>query len=141
MALAALSIRGGAAGAQEEPAAGAQPEEVLDAATLEGTLGLLATSEIPSFTLKGSPRRGLFANSQFYLNFDFNALRWPSSWILMPACLGLERTLSDTSSMFVEAGLGISLSGLETFSPMLDRGTVFPTLTLGLAFRKSGDRP
>lgn len=101
-------------------------------------LGLDLTLDIPSFRLEGRTRAGWFTTSHFYLDVDLHALRWPKSWILMPASLGLE-TVVGRASVFLEAGVGVSLSGLETFTPLLPPGKLFPTLTLGIAYGARGE--
>jgi hypothetical protein len=121
------------------PAAAGGPD-LVGAAAVEQVgdrLGLDLTPDVPSFRLEGRTRAGWFATSHFYIDVDLHALRWPKSWILMPASLGLEAVVGRTS-VFLEAGVGVSLRGLETFSPLLPPGSLFPALTLGIAYGRRG---
>ncbi len=110
---------------------------VADDPGMEDRLGLDLKLEVPEFRIDGRTRVGWFTTSHFYLDIDLHALKWPRSWILMPASLGLEASVGRTS-VFLEAGVGVSLSGLETFSPLLPPGKLFPALTLGFMYGKRG---
>ena len=85
--------------------------------------------EPPSFLIEGKQRDVFDLDAHLLISVDLDAKKWARGWVLMPATLGLMAT-GHRGTLMLNAGFAVSLSGLESFSPLLYRGRLFPALTL-----------
>ena len=91
------------------------------------------------FRLGEKREQVIYLTSAVYFDIDLRTPRRQTDYYVMPAVVGFETMVGKFGSFFVEAGVAVSINGMETRVGVLYEGAVFPVMTLGVAVR-TGER-
>jgi hypothetical protein len=80
-------------------------------------------------------RKNFYLNTSFYVDQDLHDPRRQTDYYLRAAALGFETVVSKFGNFFVDAGMILSINGMETTRGVLYEGDWFPVMRIGFGAR------
>ncbi len=103
---------------------------------------ILAFQNSLSLRFGNHRRRAIYLTTQLYWDFDLRGQNRQVDFYVFPATVGFETILGQNWNFFFEGGVIISINGWELSDKLVmsPNGDVFPTASMGFAYRFGGVR-
>jgi hypothetical protein len=103
---------------------------------------ILAFQNTFSFRFGLHRRRSIFITTELYWDFDLRGKGIQPDFYVFPATVGFETVIAAQWNFFIEGGVILSINGWELSdgTVMSKDGDVFPTASMGFAYRFGGVR-